>query len=75
MENFETLNPFIESIILDKESKILILGCGNSSFSEKMYDAGWKNLYNIDISENVIEDMKDRNKIRNKMSCIPSFYN
>lgn len=34
-----------------------------------MYDSGWTNLYNIDISQNVIEDMKERNKLKNKMTC------
>ena len=59
----------IEELKLFKESKILILGCGNSEFSEELYDFGYKNIYNIDISENVIKSMKERNIKRDKMKC------
>ena len=69
LEDFESLKPIIDSIIKNKESKILIVGCGNSEFSEKIYDSGWKNLYNVDISENVISFMKERNKHRKFMKC------
>lgn len=36
-----------------------MLGCGNSKLSEQMYDDGYLNLVNIDISESVINQMKD----------------
>lgn len=70
LEDFETLKNIIESLIINKQSKILVVGCGNSEFSEKMYDAGWNHIYNIDISENVITYMKERNKLRKLMRCI-----
>ncbi|BFZ20867.1 hypothetical protein BsWGS_23906 [Bradybaena similaris] len=40
----------------------LIVGCGNSSLSENMYDNGLQNLINIDISDIVIQQMVDRHK-------------
>eukprot|EP00340_Litonotus_pictus_P007048 CAMPEP_0170519522 /NCGR_PEP_ID=MMETSP0209-20121228/4907_1 /TAXON_ID=665100 ORGANISM="Litonotus pictus, Strain P1" /NCGR_SAMPLE_ID=MMETSP0209 /ASSEMBLY_ACC=CAM_ASM_000301 /LENGTH=320 /DNA_ID=CAMNT_0010805427 /DNA_START=48 /DNA_END=1007 /DNA_ORIENTATION=- len=43
-------------------SKVLNLGCGNAEMSEDMYADGYINISNIDISENVIEQMKVRNK-------------
>ena len=43
------------------------LGCGNSEFSENMYSDGYKNIYNIDISENVIKAMSQRNKDKEGM--------
>lgn len=55
---------------IDKNSKILHLGCGNSEFSEKMYDDGYHDNYNIDICCNVIDFMKERNFHREKMKCI-----
>jgi hypothetical protein len=44
-----------------------VLGCGNAKFSEDLYDAGFKNIYNVDISSVVIKQMKVRNKQRIKM--------
>ena len=38
------------------------VGCGNSEFSEKMYEDGYVHNYNIDIADNVIAFMKERNK-------------
>lgn len=48
----------MEHIKLDKEAKILMVGCGNSRMSEQMYDDGFKNMVNMDISPYVIEKMK-----------------
>ena len=71
LEDYETLKPIIEEFKLDKKSiNILITGCGNAEYSEHMYDDGYPNIYNIDISEFVINSMKDRNKQRNFMKCI-----
>ena len=47
---------------IKKDAVILNVGCGNSEFSEKMYDDGFKNNFNIDICQNVINYMKERNK-------------
>ena len=44
--------------------QVLNLGCGNSVLSEGLYDKGFKNIINIDISPVVIEQMQKRNSIR-----------
>jgi SAM-dependent methyltransferase len=36
---------------------ILVVGCGNSSFSADLYDDGYKNIVNIDYSGNVVKAM------------------
>eukprot|EP00357_Protocruzia_adherens_P019331 CAMPEP_0115005726 /NCGR_PEP_ID=MMETSP0216-20121206/20057_1 /TAXON_ID=223996 /ORGANISM="Protocruzia adherens, Strain Boccale" /LENGTH=214 /DNA_ID=CAMNT_0002372135 /DNA_START=40 /DNA_END=684 /DNA_ORIENTATION=- len=41
-------------------NKILVLGCGNSRMSEEMFDDGFQNLTNIDISSVVIKDMQEK---------------
>ncbi|XP_053549203.1 eEF1A lysine and N-terminal methyltransferase [Bombina bombina] len=41
--------------------KVLVVGCGNSELSERLYDAGCQNLMNIDVSEVVIRQMNERN--------------
>ena len=54
----DQLAPF-----LTPESKILVVGCGNSTFSEELYDAGFRNLWNIDFSEVVIEAMRAKYRV------------
>ncbi|XP_059503752.1 eEF1A lysine and N-terminal methyltransferase isoform X2 [Stegostoma tigrinum] len=43
------------------KDKVLVVGCGNSELSEQMYDVGYQGITNIDISEVVIAQMKERN--------------
>ena len=69
LENYSALKDIIYSLNIPKETgQILNLGCGNSEFSENMYDDGYKNIKNIDISHNVINAMKIRNKDRTGMT-------
>ncbi|XP_063796059.1 eEF1A lysine and N-terminal methyltransferase isoform X2 [Pseudophryne corroboree] len=44
--------------------QVLVVGCGNSELSERLYDAGCQNLTNIDVSEVVIRQMNERNANR-----------
>lgn len=44
-----------------EELQILVPGCGNSKLSESLYDAGFRNITNIDFSKVVISDMLRRN--------------
>lgn len=41
--------------------KILVIGCGNSNLSADMYDIGYQNIVNIDISSTVIRSMSQKN--------------
>ncbi len=66
LEDYSSLKPLL-SELLTPESKVLILGCGNAKFSEDLYDDGYQNVYNIDISSVVITNMSERNKSRDKM--------
>ena len=69
LENYPTLKEIIISLNIPKETgKILNLGCGNSEFSENMYDDGYTNIKNIDISQNVIKLMAERSKDRPEMT-------
>ena len=69
LEDYKSLKPTIQKLNLSKEnSRILNLGCGNSPFCENMYDDGFHNIDNIDISNNVIQIMKNRNIKRPEMT-------
>jgi len=37
-----------------------MVGCGNSKLSQQMYEAGYHDIINIDISPAVIEQMKNK---------------
>jgi len=52
----------------DVSVRILHVGCGNSLLPENMYDAGYKNIVNIDNSPVVIKQMFERNVGRPKMT-------
>jgi len=66
LEDYASLKSLLIKF-LTKSSKILVLGCGNAEFSEHMYDDGFENIDNCDISSVVIEQMRARNAQRTKM--------
>lgn len=66
LEDWTSLKSLLTTL-MTPESKILVVGCGNAEFSEHMYDAGYPNIYNVDISSVVIEQMRERNKNRAQM--------
>nr|XP_033816914.1 eEF1A lysine and N-terminal methyltransferase isoform X3 [Geotrypetes seraphini] len=49
---------------LRPRDKVLVVGCGNSELSEQLYDVGYQQLVNIDLSETVIRQMTERNTVR-----------
>ena len=68
LENYQTLKEIILPLNISKEAgEILNLGCGNSEFSENMYDDGFHNIKNIDICQSVIKLMSERSKNRPEM--------
>ncbi|TFY75556.1 hypothetical protein EWM64_g8455 [Hericium alpestre] len=61
-KKYEDVADLIREAIPDKSARILMLGCGNSTLSQDMYDDGYKNIVNIDYSPVVIEQMKTRHQ-------------
>ncbi|XP_028386463.1 eEF1A lysine and N-terminal methyltransferase isoform X1 [Phyllostomus discolor] len=59
LELCEVLHKYIKP-----REKVLVIGCGNSELSEQLYDVGYQDIVNIDISEVVIKQMKERNAAR-----------
>lgn len=71
LEDYTSLKDMISNLNIPKKTgTILNLGCGNSELCEEMYDDGYLNIINIDISQNVIDYMKKRNLSRDKMSFL-----
>ncbi|XP_063358899.1 eEF1A lysine and N-terminal methyltransferase homolog [Cydia amplana] len=55
---------------MKQTDNILITGCGNSSLSADLYDFGFTNITNIDVSEVVIKQMNNINAKRTKMKYL-----
>eukprot|EP00978_Attheya_sp_CCMP212_P048656 scaffold555823_cov51-Attheya_sp.AAC.1 len=56
----DQLRPYLSS----PQTRILVVGCGNSSFSADLYDDGFPRVINIDYSETVISTMRERHSIQ-----------
>ncbi|CAF1187438.1 unnamed protein product [Rotaria sordida] len=76
-EAFEWYSDFIDlANILCKYIKsrdeVLVIGCGNSTLSNDLYDTGIEHITNIDLSDKVIKQMKKQNEIkRPNMKWLP----
>ena len=54
LETYASLSGLLCDFLTDKNMRILVIGCGNADFSEDLYDDGYTNVLNVDISEVVI---------------------
>jgi len=71
LEGFADLRDIISQASKDTmECQILHTGCGNSLLPEEMYDAGYRNITNIDNSAVVIKQMAERNVKRPDMKWL-----
>ncbi|KAK8806140.1 hypothetical protein WA171_007225, partial [Blastocystis sp. BT1] len=59
---YESLKAFDIDRFIKKDDSILFPGCGNSLITRDMYEDGYHNLTAIDISDVVIQQMKERDK-------------
>ncbi|CAH7676353.1 S-adenosyl-L-methionine-dependent methyltransferase [Phakopsora pachyrhizi] len=74
-KSYKELSGIISKFIPDKTLRICILGCGNSTLSQEMYDDGYRSIVNVDASKVLIERMKLKNlELRPLMDCKLSRY-
>ncbi|KAG9312858.1 S-adenosyl-L-methionine-dependent methyltransferase, partial [Chiua virens] len=59
-KSYADIATYIHPLINDKNARILMLGSGNSKFSEDMWEDGYRNIVNVDYSAVVIEQMRAR---------------
>lgn len=55
LETYASLSDLMKQFLVSKEMRILVVGCGNADFSQDLYDDGYKNILNVDISPVVIQ--------------------
>lgn len=71
LESYSDLQEMLEEISGGSRSvRILHVGCGNSTLTERMYDEGYKDIVNIDTSSVAIEQMIARNAKRPGMTWL-----
>ncbi|KAF8586366.1 S-adenosyl-L-methionine-dependent methyltransferase [Ramaria rubella] len=58
-KSYSQISGIIDEFVMPKSS-ILVLGCGNSTLSEEMYDAGYTNITNVDFSSVLIRNMRNK---------------
>lgn len=70
-QKYQSLSPILRLYIpRTPHHSALVVGCGNSAFSEGMVDDGYEDVVNIDISSVVIETMQKRYSNRPQLKCI-----
>jgi SAM-dependent methyltransferase len=70
LEDYETLKQLISKYCPDKaNARILNLGCGNSTLPSDMYDDGYRDIENVDISKVVIDQMQRTCAAKVGLSC------
>ena len=59
--SFEQLEQVIKNRLYeDKETEIMILGCGLSNIGAKLYEEGYLYITNVDFSSVVIDYMRSK---------------
>lgn len=59
-KTYDDLRPLFDELIPLRTSRILMLGCGNSTLSPSMHDVGYTEIVNIDYSSTLINKMSSR---------------
>ena len=58
--DYNSLAGILHKYIKIKD-RILVVGCGNSTLSADLFDVGYRDMMNIDLSETAIRQMKSAN--------------
>ncbi|KAK3025335.1 hypothetical protein RJ639_043844, partial [Escallonia herrerae] len=58
-QKYQSLAPLLR-LYVPPHHRVLVVGCGNSAFSEGMVDDGYRDVVNVDISSVVIEAMQKK---------------
>ncbi|GKV29540.1 hypothetical protein SLEP1_g38458 [Rubroshorea leprosula] len=69
-QKYPSLAPLIRLYVPHNHQRILVVGCGNSAFSEDMVDDGYEDVVNVDISSVVIKAMQNKYQNRSQLKYI-----
>lgn len=71
--------PQIEQLIKsrlyeDKDTEIMIVGCGTSDLGAHLYRDGYHYITNVDFSKHVIDFMREKHQQYDEMDCKPHLH-
>ncbi|KAJ1834743.1 hypothetical protein IWW55_005979 [Coemansia sp. RSA 2706] len=66
-KTYADLKPLLQQHVA-RDARILMLGCGNSTLSGDMYADGYERITNVDYSDVVIEQMRQRTQHQPRMT-------
>ncbi|KAK8704112.1 hypothetical protein V6N13_047745 [Hibiscus sabdariffa] len=69
-QKYSALAPLIRLYVPHRHQRVLVVGCGNSVFSEDMVNDGYEDVVNVDISNVVIEAMQAKYSNRQQLKYI-----
>ncbi|XP_050372199.1 uncharacterized protein LOC126790106 [Argentina anserina] len=69
-QKYQSLAPIINLYVPRHLRCVLVVGCGNSAFSEGMADDGYEDVVSIDISSVVIQAMQDKHSNRHDLKYL-----
>ena len=68
--SYEQLESVIKKRMYeDKETEIMILGCGMSNVGAKLYEEGYLFITNVDFSPVAIDYMRTKHQVYEEMDC------
>ncbi|KAL8151289.1 hypothetical protein V2J09_021097 [Rumex salicifolius] len=69
-QHYTSLAPLVNLYFPRPHQRLLVVGCGNSAFSEGLVDDGYEDVVNVDISSVVIEAMQKKYQNRPQLKYI-----
>ncbi|KAK8623961.1 hypothetical protein V6N13_065320 [Hibiscus sabdariffa] len=69
-QKYPALAPLIHLYVPHRHQRVLVVGCGNSVFSEDMVNDGYEDVVNVDISSVVIDAMQAKYSNRQQLKYI-----
>ncbi|EOA31339.1 hypothetical protein CARUB_v10014513mg [Capsella rubella] len=69
-QKYSSLAPLINLYVPHRDQRVLVVGCGNSAFSEGMVDDGYEDVVSIDISSVVIDSMIKKHSNRPQLKYL-----
>jgi SAM-dependent methyltransferase len=67
---YDTLKPYLEPFLSRADDfEVFVPGCGSSTLSARLYEDGYMNVSNVDVSPVVVSQLRQRFAVFAEMDC------